>query len=59
MKNNKKIGFKTITIDNEDELIISLNKNFVYKQRISCYYHYKNNINKVAREMELKLYSIF
>ena len=51
---NEKNSFITITTDNELALINSLQLHFPQSQRISCYYHFKNNLQKRARELGLK-----
>lgn len=47
--NNDINKFITITIDNELALNNSLQIHFPNSQRISCYYHFKNNLQKRAR----------
>ena len=54
LNNSEEKEFIIITTDNELALINSIKNNFKFKQRISCYYHFKNNIEKKAREIGLK-----
>ena len=47
---NYKFNFDTITTDNEDALNNSINKNFPHTQRISCYFHYQQLIERNAKK---------
>ena len=50
---NKLKEFDTITTDKELALINSINNNFKYKQRISCYYKLKQNLINKAKDIGL------
>ena len=46
------LKFETITTDNEDALNNGLLKNFPQVQRISCYYHYKQTLERNAKKWD-------
>ena len=52
--NSVSYNVETITTDSEEALIMSINECFPETQRIGCYYHYINDINRNA-----KLHNIF
>ena len=49
---NYKNKFLTITSDNEDALNNRIIKFFPNAIRVACYYHYKNNLQMRARELQ-------
>ena len=51
---NSECRFITVTTDNEKALINSLNKYFPKVARVSCFYDYKNVIQKKLNELGLK-----
>ena len=48
-----KMNIKTITTDNEQALINVVTKYFPNSQRISCYFHYKQSLERNAKKMGL------
>ena len=46
-----KMNIKTITTDNEQALINVVTKYFPNSQRISCYFHYKQSLERNAKKL--------